>query len=121
MINDNLTKYNYKIDTETPLNEYVNDKRVYARLYEGNIPSSGTSSTQYTLFSISDISRDKIWFDNSNSFMRANNGGATLPLSWYYGASDYARFIINGNNVQIKTGGNISNGDYRIILKYTKS
>lgn len=115
---DNKLKTNIITGQEVATNEYIDGKRVYKR----NISAIGENSSGTTLI-LSNINFDfsEIWIDESNSFI--SNKDETLSINWYFAAGDYCRVWIGKNTkaIRYRTGGNLSERTFNIMLKYTKN
>ncbi len=113
---------NYVENEEIVLNEFLDGKRVYARLYEGTVPITSARQVSTTIIDISNIGLEKVWLDNTNSWYFINNNNSTLSINWYFNSNDWCRTYIYSNNfVQLKVGTNTSSDTFHIIVKYTKA
>lgn len=113
------TFINIEKEKEIATNEFLNGKRIYARLYTGNMPSISTTSTvlQYLNFEFTEA-----WIDQSLSYITKES--ETLPTTFYYSSSDYLRTWINkgsnGKHIRIRQGLDLSIYTFNIVVKYIK-
>lgn len=118
----NETAINYVVGEEIVLNEFLDGKRVYARVYEGDVPITSARQASTTIIDISNIGLEKVWLDNANSWYYINNNFSTLSINWYYNSNDWCRTYIYGNtSVQVRIGTNTVSDTFHIIIKYTKA
>ena len=106
------------LNEEIPTTVLMNGKRIYKRLYTGQLISTTGSSATLETF---DIDFTNIWIDESNSFVY--NESETLSTNWTFASDDFLRIWINKTNKQLKfkSGKNLSAYTYNIILAYTKN
>ena len=115
-INENII--NYQINKELMTNKFYNGKRIYSKIYTGQmINASAGSQTLLVL----DINFDDIWIDYGISKLEKSD--EQLPINWYYTASDYMRtwFRKSDKNVRVRTGTDLSAYNYFILINYTKN
>lgn len=115
-INGNDVEEKITSTDEIATNTYIDNKRVYKKLYKGTVPS-GTGTLQIVDL---DIDFTDAWIDESSSFLTKQT--ETLPTTFYYTTSDYLRTWVNKTNKQIRmrSGGDLSSFNYNIIVAYTK-
>ena len=115
-INENIV--NYQINKEIMTNKFYNGKRVYLKIYNGQMIN--TSSGSQSLFVI-DVNFDDVWIDYG--FSKLEKSDEQLPVNWFYTSTDYMRTWLRkaDKNVRVKTGANLSAYDYFIIIYYTKN
>ena len=113
------TFVNIEKEKEIATNEFLNGKRIYARLYTGNMPSVSVTNTvlQYLNFEFTEA-----WIDQSLSYITKET--ETLPTTFYYSSSDYLRIWINkgsdGKHIRIRQGIDLSTYTFNIVVKYIK-
>ena len=103
--------------SETSTNTFVNGKRVYKRLYTGQMPSD--AGTMVDLFTY-DFEPTQVWVDESMSFV--DNGDVIHSVNHFNTTSSYMRIMISKSSkvVRFKTGSDFSSYTYYIVLAYTK-
>lgn len=113
------TFVNIEKEKEIATNEFLNGKRIYARLYTGTMPSVSATNTvlQYLKFEFTEA-----WIDQSLSYITKEL--ETLPTTFYYSSSDYLRTWINkgsdGKHIRIRQGIDLSAYTFNIVVKYIK-
>lgn len=115
---DNLVDLNVSASGIIATNEFLSSKRVYKKLFTGQM-ANASSATQ-NLFSFSSITGyTNIWCDTSLSFVYSAN--ETLSLNWFYTTTDYSRLWLAKNTgyARLRTGGDLSAFTYHIVLAYT--
>ena len=115
-INENII--NYQSNKELMTNKFYNGKRIYSKIYTGQmINASAGSQTLLVL----DINFDDIWIDYGISKLEKSD--EQLPINWFYTTSDYMRTWLRktDKNVRVKTGKNLSAYNYFILIYYTKN
>ena len=111
----NVAKEEKITSNEIETNVFLNDKRVYKKIFTGIMPSS-TGAYDIPV----DVNFAEAWIDESLSYLTSDT--ETLSTNFYQNSSDYLRTRVSKSNKYIRmiVGGNYSAYTYNLVLAYIK-
>lgn len=112
----NIERYSTE---EQEVGFWINNKTIYKKtIYINGLPNANTEF--FTIFT-EDSNIDKIWIDESASFILTEDENEQLPVNWYYSPSGASIMTsILNKNIRIITSDDKSKTKAYITVKYTK-
>lgn len=118
--NQTLKKYldsgNIYSSDEQKIGKWIDGKPIYQKIVQFEI---GDNSNKFVPYNISNV--DNIWIDESASYIMGDS--ETLPLNWYYSASDWCRVWANKNSgeIRFRSPSTLGARICYVCLRYTKT
>ena len=93
---------------------WIDNKLVYEKTIYFTTSNDCNLYVNHGLSSIA----DKYWINMEKSFVFGNN--ESLPVVWYYSASDWARAWLNSTDIRFRSPASLGSRTVYITIQYTK-
>lgn len=100
--------------SEIKTGTWIDNKPVYRRIFTINL---GAASNIAQAHSLTDL--DKFWINQSASFVSSSN--ESLPSTWYYSSTDWARTWMTNTSIRFRSPGDLTNRVLYVAVEYTKT
>lgn len=104
---------------EQIIGKWIDGKLLYRKTFIKNINVTGSNTEVINL--LSEVPNcDKVWLDESSSYMYIAN--QYLTLNWFNSTTDYIRTLVHKGSGYVYTKGTtLNNVEYVVTLRYTKT
>ena len=94
--------------------KWIDGKTIYGKIFELTVGNNSNISYNHNLTNIG-----MIRVNQGNSFVY--DGNETLPATWYYSSSDWARTWANSTTIRFRSPSSLGNRTLYAIIEYTKN
>lgn len=94
--------------------KWIDGKTIYGKIFELTVGNDSNISYNHNLTNIG-----MIRVNQGDSFIY--NGNETLPATWYYSSSDWARTWANSTTIRFRSPSSLGNRTLYAIIEYTKN
>lgn len=100
--------------SEIKTGTWIDNKPVYRRIFTINLGAAPNIAQAHSLTNL-----DKFWINQSASFVFSSN--ESLPSTWYYSSTDWARTWITSTTIRFRSPGDLTNRVLWVTVEYTKT
>ena len=100
--------------SEIKTGTWIDNKPVYRRIFTINLGAASNIAQAHSLTGL-----DKFWINQSASFVSSSN--ESLPSTWYYSSTDWARTWMTSTSIRFRSPGDLTNRVLYVAVEYTKT
>lgn len=100
--------------SEIKTGTWIDNKPVYRRIFTINLGAAPNIAQAHSLTDL-----DKFWINQSASFVSSSN--ESLPSTWYYSSTDWARTWMTNTSIRFRSPGDLTNRVLWVTVEYTKT
>lgn len=100
--------------SEIKTGTWIDNKPVYRRIFTINLGAAPNIAQAHSLTDL-----DKFWINQSASFVFSSH--ESLPSTWYYSPTDWARTWMTDTSIRFRSPGDLTNRVLWVAVEYTKT